>query len=110
VKLLLRVAESVALFVSIGAGIAVVVFVALGLAQSDLVRESSVAGVSVVICVVVATIATWFLLWLRGRRVQLIRPLASNPEMFLYVVLDSDRSNLALARRKVKDIDLSLVM
>lgn len=34
-----------------------------------------------------------------------IRPLGSNPEVFLYLVLDSKKSNLALARIKTKEID-----
>lgn len=38
----------------------------------------------------------------------IIRPLATNPEVFLYLVLDSGKSNLALARIKVKDADKSL--
>ena len=39
-----------------------------------------------------------------------IRPLASNPEIFLYLVLDSAKSNLALARLKVKESDSRLVL
>jgi predicted regulator of Ras-like GTPase activity (Roadblock/LC7/MglB family) len=38
----------------------------------------------------------------------IIRPLASNPEVFIYVVLDRAKSNLALARLKAKDVDLAL--
>lgn len=34
-----------------------------------------------------------------------IRPLAKTPEVFLYLVLDRSRANLALARIKVKEID-----
>ncbi|WP_166869708.1 MULTISPECIES: hypothetical protein [unclassified Salinibacterium] len=38
----------------------------------------------------------------------IIRPLASNPEMFIYLVLDSSRANLAMARLNVKKADGSL--
>ena len=40
----------------------------------------------------------------------IIRPLASNPEVFIYLVLDSAKANLALARIKVKDADKQLVL
>jgi hypothetical protein len=39
-----------------------------------------------------------------------IRPLADNPSVFLYLVLDSAKANLALARIKVKDCDRQLVL
>jgi predicted regulator of Ras-like GTPase activity (Roadblock/LC7/MglB family) len=39
-----------------------------------------------------------------------IRPLASNPAIFMYLVLDSKKSNLALARMKAKDADAQLVL
>lgn len=35
----------------------------------------------------------------------IIRPLTSTPEVFIYLVLDSSKSNLALARLKVKEVD-----
>ena len=35
----------------------------------------------------------------------IIRPLRQNPEVFLYLVLNRAKSNLALARLKVKEID-----
>lgn len=38
----------------------------------------------------------------------IIRPLAETPEVFLYLVLDSKKANLALARLKVKEADKSL--
>jgi hypothetical protein len=38
----------------------------------------------------------------------IIRPLAATPEVFIYLVLDSAKANLALARLKVKDSDLNL--
>jgi len=37
-----------------------------------------------------------------------IRPLAQNPEVFIYLVLDRKKANLALARIKVKDVDAHL--
>lgn len=38
----------------------------------------------------------------------IIRPLADSPEVFIYLVLDSKKSNLALARLKVKEADKQL--
>jgi len=38
----------------------------------------------------------------------IIRPLAATPEVFIYLVLDSAKSNLALARIQVKKTDASL--
>ena len=43
-----------------------------------------------------------------GKQYHIIRPIATKPGLFLYVVLDRSRSNLALARRKVLDIEGSL--
>jgi hypothetical protein len=40
-----------------------------------------------------------------GRQYHIIRPVASKVGLFLYIVLDKGRSNLALARRKVSDIE-----
>lgn len=40
-----------------------------------------------------------------GKQYHIIRPMASKEGIFLYVVLDKARSNLALARRKVQDIE-----
>jgi len=40
----------------------------------------------------------------------IIRPLAATPEVFIYLVLDRDKANLALARLKVKESDLGLVL
>lgn len=37
-----------------------------------------------------------------------IRPISSNPEVFIYLVLDRAKSNLALARIKVKEVDASI--
>jgi predicted regulator of Ras-like GTPase activity (Roadblock/LC7/MglB family) len=38
----------------------------------------------------------------------IIRPLEKNPEVFIYLVLDSAKGNLALARLKVKTADREL--
>ena len=43
-----------------------------------------------------------------SKQYHLIRPVASKPGLFLYVVLDKNKSNLALARRKVQEIEQSL--
>ena len=40
----------------------------------------------------------------------IIRPLAANPEVFLYLVLDRAKANLALARIKTKSGDAQLVL
>ena len=38
----------------------------------------------------------------------ILRPVASKPGLFFYVVLDRAKSNLALARRKVLDVESAL--
>ncbi|MEF2252700.1 MULTISPECIES: hypothetical protein [Ralstonia solanacearum species complex] len=43
-----------------------------------------------------------------GKQYHIIRPVASKAGLFLYVVLDKSKSNLALARRKVQDIEQAL--
>jgi hypothetical protein len=40
----------------------------------------------------------------------IIRPLTASPSIFLYLVLDSARSNLALARYKVAEVDRQLIL
>lgn len=40
-----------------------------------------------------------------GRQYHIIRPIAGMPGLFFYVVLDRARSNLAMARRKVLDVE-----
>jgi len=45
-----------------------------------------------------------------GAQYHIIRPMARKEGLFLYVVLDKAKSNLALARRKVLDIEGSLVV
>jgi hypothetical protein len=43
-----------------------------------------------------------------GKQYHLIRPLTRKEDAFIYFVLDKARSNLALARRKVHDVDKTL--
>ncbi len=45
-----------------------------------------------------------------GKQYHVIRPVASKEGLFFYVVLDRARANLALARRKVLDVEGSLVL
>lgn len=40
-----------------------------------------------------------------GKQYHIIRPLASSEGVFLYYVLDKSKSNLALARRKLQDVE-----
>lgn len=40
-----------------------------------------------------------------GKQYHIIRPLAGKEGVFIYLVLDKERANLALARRKVQDIE-----
>jgi len=43
-----------------------------------------------------------------GKQYHIIRLIAAEPGLFFYVVLDRSRANLALARRKVLDIESGL--
>lgn len=43
-----------------------------------------------------------------GTQYHLIRPLASNREIFIYVALERNRANLALARLEVKKLEGSI--
>ena len=40
-----------------------------------------------------------------GKQYHIIRPLAGKEGIFIYLVLDKARANLALARRKVQDLE-----
>lgn len=40
-----------------------------------------------------------------GKQYHIIRPLAAKEGIFVYLVLDKARANLALARRKVQDVE-----
>ncbi len=43
-----------------------------------------------------------------GKQYHIIRPVASKPGLFFYVVLDKARANLAMARRKVQEVEAEL--
>ena len=43
-----------------------------------------------------------------GRQYHLVRPLERNSKMFLYVVLDRGKANLAMARHELKSFEKSL--
>ena len=43
-----------------------------------------------------------------GRQYHIIRPLRKSPTLFLYLATDRDRSNLALARHKLNELDENL--
>ncbi|MDC8015221.1 hypothetical protein OD750_021985 [Tahibacter sp. BL] len=45
-----------------------------------------------------------------GKQYHIIRPIAAKPGLFLYLVLDKAKSNLALARRNCQDAEASLVV
>jgi len=45
-----------------------------------------------------------------GKQYHIIRPVASKPGLFLYLVLDKSRSNLALARRNCQDAEQALTL
>jgi hypothetical protein len=45
-----------------------------------------------------------------GSAYHIIRPMAAEPGIFVYVVLDKARSNLALARRKITDVEKAMVL
>ena len=43
-----------------------------------------------------------------GKQYHIIRPVAANDGVFFYLVLDKSRANLALARRKVAEVEKEL--
>jgi hypothetical protein len=45
-----------------------------------------------------------------GKAYHLIRPLQSNDALFIYVVLDKSKSNLAMARHALRNIEKDLVV
>lgn len=44
-----------------------------------------------------------------GKQYHIIRPMTRKEGLFIYVVLDKTKSNLALARRKVQDVEKELM-
>ncbi|HWB73855.1 MAG TPA: hypothetical protein VG755_02845 [Nannocystaceae bacterium] len=45
-----------------------------------------------------------------GKAYHLIRPLASNDALFIYLVLDKTKANLAMARHSLRNIERELVV
>lgn len=45
-----------------------------------------------------------------GKQYHILRPMEKHDGLFLYLVLDKSRSNLALARRKTQDVEQSLTL
>ena len=45
-----------------------------------------------------------------GRQYHIIRPMARKEGLFIYLVLDKAKSNMALARRKAQEIEQDLVV
>ena len=45
-----------------------------------------------------------------GKQYHIIRPMARKEGLFIYLVLDKQKSNLALARRKVLEVEKDLVV
>jgi hypothetical protein len=45
-----------------------------------------------------------------GAQYHLIRPLAGNDALFIYLVLDKAKSNLALARHKLGEVEATLTI
>ena len=45
-----------------------------------------------------------------GQQYHVIRPLQQHDGLFIYLVLDKEKSNLALARRKVQDVEQKLAV
>ena len=45
-----------------------------------------------------------------GKQYHIIRPMARKEGLFIYIVLDRAKSNLALARRKVQEVEKDLIV
>ena len=45
-----------------------------------------------------------------GKQYHIIRPMARQEGLFIYMVLDKSKSNLALARRKVQEVEKELIV
>ena len=89
----------------------------LGQAGSDPDLEIAAASNTQVVRATLATVKSLRLpdtiddlLFTLTTQFHIIRPLANNPTLFIYLVLDKSRSNLAMARYKVTEIDAQLVL
>ncbi|RZL63858.1 MAG: hypothetical protein EOP81_10830 [Variovorax sp.] len=45
-----------------------------------------------------------------GRQYHILRPIATKEGLFIYLVLDKTKSNLAMSRRKVQEVERELVI
>ncbi len=45
-----------------------------------------------------------------GKQYHIIRPMARKEGLFIYIVLDKSKSNLAMARRKVQDVEKDMTV
>lgn len=45
-----------------------------------------------------------------GKQYHILRPMARKEGLFIYIVLDKAKSNLALARRKVQEVEKELIV
>ena len=45
-----------------------------------------------------------------GKQYHIIRPMARKEGLFIYLVLDKSKSNLALSRRKVQEVEKDLII
>jgi hypothetical protein len=45
-----------------------------------------------------------------GKQYHIIRPIAAKPGLFIYLVLDKGKANLALARRNCQDVEQGLTV
>lgn len=87
----------------------------LGMAGGGVDLELAAAGNSQVVKAKVATMQS---LGIKGEiddmlitlssQIHIIRPTAGHEDLFIYLVLDKTKSNLALARRKVQSVEKAL--
>jgi predicted regulator of Ras-like GTPase activity (Roadblock/LC7/MglB family) len=87
----------------------------LGHAGSDADLEISAAANTEVVRAQLKSIATLGstdtiddILITLSTQYDIVRPLAANPSIFLYLAMDKDKSNLALARHKVAECERQL--